>query len=629
MQKKRLLERNTPKCVTPLATYTLTLLLVALCFVPLTTACQPEPQIQLQKTGPTYAYVGDPITYTYLVSNPDGQPLSDITVTDDRCGPVCYVSGDHNHNDKLEHSEVWTYTCTTTPDFSFPEPLTNTATVTGTWQGQTAHATAQYTLYPFILRKAVLLYWEGDTVDYADPDTSFTIQMSKKCEPLATFTISESAPKYLWLSEGKYHFTELNVPDGYLPAYDTITITTGQTYPDFSALNIITFDLSVEKTGPATCHPHDHITYSYIVHNSGPASVTPLLQDDLCGTPVYVSGDSDADGLIDPCETWSYQASYTVNAEPGSIITNIVHVTDAEGANRSAETWWLGGDVNQSNDVANWSVTVIPCPEEPNDANESGEQNETDEPQEPGDNNESGGQDQNESPGPTTLTVSHGPSNHYGDIAPLAVINGPYNALEYEVLTFDGSQSSDPDGFIIRYHWDFGDGTKEDGKTVTHSYDHKGVYLVTLTVTDNYGMENSNTTTATITAPDQPPANLLIGGPANGTTHIQYTFVCGSIDEDDDDITYHIDWGDGTTTQTESYPSGLYFFRTHQWAEPGEYIITLTASDGTLTSSAVQHINIQETSTASNIALLILALIALLAIIEAYLLSEKKKNDNE
>ncbi len=54
-----------------------------------------------------------------------------------------------------------------------------------------------------------------------------------------------------------------------------------------------------------------------------------------------------------------------------------------------------------------------------------------------------------------------------------------------ESITFDASTSSDPDGSIISYVWDFGDGRFRGGETVKIAFDNKGKYNVMLTVTDD------------------------------------------------------------------------------------------------------------------------------------------------
>jgi len=57
--------------------------------------------------------------------------------------------------------------------------------------------------------------------------------------------------------------------------------------------------------------------------------------------------------------------------------------------------------------------------------------------------------------------------------------------------SFDGSASNDPDGTIVLYHWDFGDGASANGVTVQHAYAQAGTYTAVLTVTDSGGATGS------------------------------------------------------------------------------------------------------------------------------------------
>ena len=66
---------------------------------------------------------------------------------------------------------------------------------------------------------------------------------------------------------------------------------------------------------------------------------------------------------------------------------------------------------------------------------------------------------------------------------------------------FDGSASSDPDGTIIAYSWDFGDGTSATGATPSKTYATAGNYNVSLTVTDNDNATDTETRSITVTAP--------------------------------------------------------------------------------------------------------------------------------
>jgi len=61
-----------------------------------------------------------------------------------------------------------------------------------------------------------------------------------------------------------------------------------------------------------------------------------------------------------------------------------------------------------------------------------------------------------------------------------------------EVVTFDGSASYDPDGTIVSYYWVFGDGGTGSGETTTHTYNQPGTYTVSLTITDDGGLTDTD-----------------------------------------------------------------------------------------------------------------------------------------
>lgn len=67
--------------------------------------------------------------------------------------------------------------------------------------------------------------------------------------------------------------------------------------------------------------------------------------------------------------------------------------------------------------------------------------------------------------------------------------------------SFDGSGSTDSDGTIASYAWNFGDGTTGSGVTVSHTYAAGGTYTVSLTVTDDDGATGSSSQNVTVSSP--------------------------------------------------------------------------------------------------------------------------------
>jgi PKD repeat protein len=90
---------------------------------------------------------------------------------------------------------------------------------------------------------------------------------------------------------------------------------------------------------------------------------------------------------------------------------------------------------------------------------------------------------------------------------------------------FDSSGSSDPDGTITSYAWDYGDG--QTGSLASHTYAAAGTYTVALTVTDDDGATGTVSHDVTVTAPPPPPsteAAVLFGwGSVIGGDEFNYT----------------------------------------------------------------------------------------------------------
>jgi|GEM_PF-3029171 len=87
-----------------------------------------------------------------------------------------------------------------------------------------------------------------------------------------------------------------------------------------------------------------------------------------------------------------------------------------------------------------------------------------------------------------------------GNISPTAKLNcTPTAGPAPLTISCDGSASSDPDGSIVSYAWNFGDGTTGSGVTAGHTYSAAGSFPVTLVVTDSAGAQGTASVTITAT----------------------------------------------------------------------------------------------------------------------------------
>ena len=186
-----------------------------------------------------------------------------------------------------------------------------------------------------------------------------------------------------------------------------------------------------------------------------------------------------------------------------------------------------------------------------------------------------------------TVTDSNGASSQVfhtivvstaANVPPVANAGGPYAGFTFQAVSLDGSASTDVDGTIVLYEWDFEtDGVidaSSTSPTATAYYSAAATYTLTLTVTDDAGAVNSQATTVEVT--DDPSyidiiANAIASAsPTSGEPDLLVQFssdgTVGNVP-----LAYLWNFGDGDTS-TEANPS-------HWYTDEGVFTATLTVTD--------------------------------------------------
>ena len=176
-----------------------------------------------------------------------------------------------------------------------------------------------------------------------------------------------------------------------------------------------------------------------------------------------------------------------------------------------------------------------------------------------------------------TVTVREGENKR-----PVAQAGDDRTVAVGEPVRFDGSRSTDPDGEILHYGWDFGDGAGSDLPVVEHSYWQPGTYSVSLTVTDNVEAANGQSVdAATVTVTPAPNRAPVATFPKEFSTTTFRPLLLDASKADDRDgsiIAYDWDFGDGT--------QGFGPAVSHLYGKPGIYDAKLTLTDNGLPEPA-------------------------------------------
>ncbi len=172
--------------------------------------------------------------------------------------------------------------------------------------------------------------------------------------------------------------------------------------------------------------------------------------------------------------------------------------------------------------------------------------------------------------------VTHGSSLElvtFVNEPPRAVAGPDQVAMPGRELTFDGSASSDSDGQVARYLWDFGDGVRTSGASVSHAFSETGLYTVTLRVEDDADVPSPcNAATDQLEVWINASPALEAGPNKIGSPGEPLTFEPARVTDPDGEITaWDWDLGDGNARQGRQVE--------HAYLEPGTYSVTLTVTD--------------------------------------------------
>ncbi len=139
--------------------------------------------------------------------------------------------------------------------------------------------------------------------------------------------------------------------------------------------------------------------------------------------------------------------------------------------------------------------------------------------------------------------------------------------------------SYDPDGSIVNYTWDFGDGSKGYGSWVEHEYVADKLYNVTLTVIDDDG--GIATFTRQIHSYNKLPVMEFEYTPSEPTDLDNITFKSKCYDSDGSIVNYTWDFGDGSKGYNET--------EVHRYSDDGHYTVWLWAIDNEGAFNATQE----------------------------------------
>lgn len=158
-------------------------------------------------------------------------------------------------------------------------------------------------------------------------------------------------------------------------------------------------------------------------------------------------------------------------------------------------------------------------------------------------------------------------------------------------VSFDASDSSDADGWVVGYDWDWdGDGVYDllsGGATPQHTYFTPGTYNATVRVVDNAGCTDTASVSITVLdADNDAPVAVLAADPLSGDAPLPVSFDAGDSTDDWEIAGYEFDFGEGAGWED----NGASATASHTYATPGTYTaqVRVTDNEGAQDTASVE-----------------------------------------
>jgi hypothetical protein len=313
-----------------------------------------HPEIEIDKqVDKQTVHVGDTLNYTFVVTNDGDTPLT-VEFSDPRCdaGTLTGPTGDADGDQRLDIDETWTYECSHVVTDGDPNPLPNTAKVTGTDElgGEDSDEDTESVdiIKPntLVVKEGNVFAYPGDTVTFSfavtnNGNTPLTdvVVTDDRCAPVTRVSGDDVLdPGETWM-----YACSKQIPAGHKIGDENpirnVATASGKdqlgktvTSTDDHLVRVLHPAIDIEKTGPATAIAGDALQYTLTVTNPGDVSFAAqevVVTDPRCEAPPSGPGtNGDATpGQLDPGDAWTYICTAQTVGQPAGTFVNTAIVT--------------------------------------------------------------------------------------------------------------------------------------------------------------------------------------------------------------------------------------------------------------------------------------------------------------